>query len=199
VTRPAPERVVVSIGDTTPSEEHLAAALPQDAAARGPWQVSFTVLPGKQKLRVRALSHDGGTVDEWSEEVVVPDLAGDALAIATLRVYRASTAAAWRAVTNGPGEIAPIASRRLRRTDRVLVTIPLSAGAADAELSAELLTKQGKRLVALPVSRATGAGAAARLELPVANLAQAEYVLRVAADRPGGSVGTQALAFIVVP
>jgi VWFA-related protein len=198
-TRPAPERVVVSIGDTTPPEEHPAVATPQDAAARGPWQVSFTVLPGKQKLRVRALSHDGGTVDEWSEDVVVPDLAGDALAMATLRVYRASTAAAWRAVTNGPGEIAPIASRRLRRTDRVLVTIPLSAGAADAELSAELLTKQGKRLVALPVSRASDAGAPARLELPVANLAQAEYVLRVAADRAGGSVGTQALAFIVVP
>jgi hypothetical protein len=192
-----PQRVSVSLGGAAADAEHLAVAASQDAAARGPWQVTFDALPGRQKLRVRALAADGATVDEWNEDVVVPDLAGSEPAIGPLRMYRASTAAAWRAVVSGPGEIAPIASRRLRRTDRVLVTIPLSAGAADADLSAELLTTQGKRLVALPVSRASAG--APRVELPVANLAQAEYVLRVAADRPGKPAGAQALAFSVVP
>jgi VWFA-related protein len=189
----APQRVAVSIGETA-DDAHVAVAAPQDQAARGPWQVLFDAPPGRHKLRVRALASDGALVDEWSEDIVVPDLAGAEPVIGPLRVYRASTAAAWRAVVTGPGEIAPIASRRLRRTDRVLVTIPLSAGATDAELSAELLTTQGKRLVALPVSRASAGPP--RVELPVANLAQAEYVLRVAA---GKSSGTQALAFSVVP
>ena len=196
LTRGAPRRVVVSLGEAK-SEEHVAGGETPDSSARGPWQVSFASPAGKQKLRVRALADDGGTVDEWSEDIVVPDLAGAAPAIGPLRVYRASTAAAWRAVMAGPGEIAPIATRRLRRTDRVLVTVPLSAGAADAPLSAELLTTQGKRLVALPVSRA--AAGAPRIELPLANLAQAQYVLRVAADHPGGTSDTQALAFSVVP
>lgn len=195
-TRGAPQRVVVSVGDAG-SPEHVALAATTDAAGRGPWQVTFAAPAGKQKLRVKALAADGGTVDEWSEDIVVPDLNGVEPAIGPLRVYRASTAAAWRAVVAGPGEIAPIATRKLRRTDRVLVTIPLSAGAADAPLSAELLTTQGKKLVTLPVSR--GSSGEPRIEIPVANLAQAQYVLRVAADRSGAAPETQALAFSVVP
>jgi hypothetical protein len=164
----------------------------------GPWQIVFLTRPGKQALRVRAEDDEGGALDEWTERVVVPDLAAVDPLLGTLRLYRAATPAAWRTLSANLDDAAPIASRRLRRTDRALVAIPLSAGATDADLRAELLSTQGKRLVTLNVSRAA-ADATPRVELPLASLAQAQYVLRVAAERVGHEPVSQALGFVVVP
>ena len=187
---------LVAIDPGTGTEVESVAGAGSGAATRGPWHVTFTMPPGGRTLRIRVAAADGETVDSWNEDVVVPNLSEGELTLGTLRVYRAATPSAWRALVEDPSSLAPVANRRLRRTDRVLVTVPLSADATGAKLRAELQNAQGKTLVTLPVTVRVS-DATPRVELPLANLAQADYLLRVTATRADGTTSSQVLAFAV--
>jgi hypothetical protein len=63
-----------------------------------------------------------------------------------------------------------------------MVRLPLAAEARGASVRAELVNTRGQPLV----------------ELPIANLARAEYVLRLTATLEGGPV-SRLVAFAVVP
>jgi VWFA-related protein len=198
--RSAIARLEIDVTTGGDLETHVVpvAGQPPANGAAGPWQVRFPMTPGRQKLRIRATGPDDDIVDEWTQQVDVPDLASNPPTLGTLRMYRATTPAQWRALVASQDGVAPAASRTFRRTDRVLVTVPLYADSPDASLRAELVNPQGKTLLTLPVDR-SGANGVPHVELPLANLAQAEYVLRVAAERPGRDVASQTMAFAVVP
>ena len=171
------------------------------AAGRGgarPVAGAFHAPPGRAASCACAPSRaDGALVDEWSEDVVVPGSrrrrAGHRHAA---RLPRVDGRRPGARSSTGPGEIAPIASR---------ATAPHRSRAGDDSAVGRRNGRRAERRAAdhagqapgraAGVTRAAGEGLP-RVELPVANLAQAEYVLRVAA---GKSSGTQALAFSVVP
>jgi hypothetical protein len=108
---------------------------------------------------------------------------------------QAPNAAAQRAIAAGE-TVTPTADRRFRRTDRVMVRLPLAAEARGASVRAELVNTRGQTLVDLPVT--LDAAGQPLVELPIANLARAEYVLRLTATLEGGPV-SRLVAFAVVP
>jgi hypothetical protein len=82
--------------------------------------------------------------------------------------------------------------RHFRRGERALVRWPLGA---EVDVRAELLNRQGRLVSTLAVQRHSPG--VAQVELPVAGLAQADYVLRLSCA--GAPDTTAALAFAIVP
>lgn len=156
---------------------------------------SFDVEPGVVTLRFTVKDASNDAIDQWPEKVSVPSLSGD-LALATPRFLRARTAFELRALEADPNPT-PAASRRLRITDRVLVELEsYNAGSDPVELTAELLNRDGKMLVTLPVPPAKDGKT--RVALPLGSLARSTYVLRIQA-KAGNREARQLVPFEIVP
>ena len=65
-------------------------------------------------------------LDRWTQSLVVPDYASALLKIGTPRVFRTRSLAETRAFDVDP-EPTPTASRRFRRTDRLVIDVPYIA------------------------------------------------------------------------
>ncbi|MEQ1898358.1 MAG: VWA domain-containing protein [Vicinamibacterales bacterium] len=146
------------------------------------------------RLTVRAA--DGRVLDQWDQPMAVPDLRAGRVQLATPRVYVARTVLEARAVEGGTA-VAPSASRRFTRTDRVRVDVE---GYAEAGIplvvSADVLGAGGRSLVVLPVN--VGPAGLPRVAVPVSSLAQGIYVLRIRAAA-GVAGAEERVAFEVTP
>jgi hypothetical protein len=98
-------------------------------------------------------------------------------------------------VQNSP-DIAPTATRRVRKSDRLLVELECYSAGPAPELVAELLNQKGELLVTLPVPAATNNKA--RLEIPLQSLAPAVYILKVRAQTADQDA-EQFVPFRIVP
>ena len=143
------------------------------------------------KVRVTAESRDGHALQSWTEEVdpVVPE---SGLAIDTPRLIVAQGVPAAATADT------PVAARRrFRRAERVALIARVHAPSDRAPVvEAELLNRHGTKLVALAPVATTDGGV--RVDLPLANLAQAEYVVRLTA-RDGETTVSNTVSFAVVP
>lgn len=158
------------------------------------WASRFTADPGVLNLRVSIVDAEGGELEGWTHEVRVPDASDPAAALGTPVVISADSPSAFRALSVSD-EAVPTLGREFRRTQRVLVRLPLRRDvAAGHTIVAELVNGQGDILRQLPVTRGTSG---AEVELPVANLAQAEYVLRFTLRR-GSERATKLVPFAIV-
>jgi hypothetical protein len=90
----------------------------------------------------------------------------------------------------------PAVDRRFRRTDRIVVRLPVG-DAAQPAVTAEIVNRLGETLLQLPVQR-SGPGMDPQVELPVASLAQSDYVLRLTATANGAATA-RLVPFVVVP
>ena len=133
-------------------------------------------------------------IDRWPVEVNVPALNG-ALSLATPRFFLARSAFELRAL-QGTADIAPAATRRVRKTDRLLVELEYYSSGPTPELVAELLNQKGDLLVTLQVPAA--ASNKARFELPLQSLAPAVYILKVRAQTADQDA-EQLVPFRIVP
>jgi hypothetical protein len=134
--------------------------------------------PGKSTLRFTSYDSSGEVLDRWPEDVAVPPINGRPLALATPRFLLARSAFELRALQNA-ADVSPAATRRLRKTDRLLVEIEHYSAKGSPEIQAELLNQKGESLVTLPVPAAESNRS--RLEIPLQSLAPAVYLLRVRA------------------
>jgi VWFA-related protein len=175
----------VDIEVTTP--DGAKSATTPERAGEGVWIVRLDLPEGRSMVRATARDASGETLETWQREIEV-----DADASATPVLYRISTPAHARAFRAG-SSLPPSAVRRFRRGERAVVR--WTVGAANAEVRAELLNRQGGLVSALAVGRP--APDVAQVELPVAGLAQSDYVLRL--SRRGPESATAALAFAIVP
>lgn len=175
----------VDIEVTTPDGGKSTAT--PEPAGEGVWIVRLDLPAGRSAVRATARDASGETLETWQREVEV-----DASVSATPVLYRISTPAHARAFRAG-SSLPPSAVRRFRRGERAVVR--WAVGAADAEVRAELLNRHGSLVSALAVGRP--APDVAQVELPVAGLAQSDYVLRL--SRRGPASATATLAFAVVP
>jgi VWFA-related protein len=162
--------------DGTP--EGQVQSIPRRETVSTPAAARFTLAPGKAILRFTSYDTKGEVLDRWPEDITVPAIATDALALATPRFLLARSAFELRALQAAP-EVAPAATRRLRKTDRLLVELEYYSPSGQPEIETELLNQKGDPLVTLPVPAATGNKA--RVEIPLQSLAPAVYVLRVRA------------------
>jgi hypothetical protein len=100
-----------------------------------------------------------------------------------------------RALQNAP-QTAPTATRRLRKSDRLLVEVEAHSVSGEPEIVAELLNQKGTSLVTLPVPALTNNKA--RFEVPLQSLAPAVYVLRIRAKNADKQLEQHA-PFRIVP
>lgn len=163
-----------------------------EASGGGLW-VDRLVLPrGRTLLRATVRDGTGETLDTWSREVVL----NESTPIASTPVlYRITAPAQARALREGAA-VAPSAVRRLRRTERAIVRWTLVDRESTASVEAEITNRQGARVSRLAVSRPSPE--LAQVELPLAGLAQADYVLRLTQAHEASPVSAT-LAFAIVP
>jgi VWFA-related protein len=143
-----------------------------------PVQARFVLSPGKELLRFTSYDARGEVLDRWPADISVPAIGKDPLALATLRFYLARSAFELRGLREAP-DASPSATRRLRKTDRLLVELEYYSAGPTPELVTELLNQKGESLVTLPVP--AGTANKTRFEVPLQSLAPAVYVLRVRA------------------
>jgi VWFA-related protein len=158
-----------------------------EQAGDGLWIARLDLPAGRTSVRTTARDEKGETLETWVREIDVD--ADDPLPTPVL--YRISSPAQARALRMG-SSMPPSAMRRFRRGERAVVRW---AVADDAEVRAEILNRQGNLVSALAVTRSVPG--IAQVELPVAGLAHADYLLRL--SRRGSSSATATLAFAIVP
>jgi hypothetical protein len=128
------------------------------------------------------LDTDGSIADRQETTLDVPDFAGSPLTISSPAVFRASTPLELRAIqaaTDPP----PFAGRQFERTDRVIVRFSvIGAAAADATVTATLLSRKGTALATLPLKNTAGSRAY-EIDLPIGSVARGEYVIAIEASR----------------
>jgi VWFA-related protein len=154
----------------------------------------FSMATGKTLLRMTTYDESGELLDRWTQDITVPVFDND-LGLATPRFLLARSAFELRALQSNPNAT-PSASRRLRKSDRLLVELEAYAASGTPELTVELLNQRGDSLVTLPV--AIPPSGKPRLEIPLQLLAPATYVLKVTAKTADKQVEQHA-PFRVVP
>lgn len=179
-------------GDPDASEMRTIAPV---SARDGETLATFDLEPDtKTTLRFTAEGADGAVIDQWHQGIAVPKLTGAPVALSTPRFLRARSAFEARALERGAIP-APTASRRFRKTDRVVVDVECYAD-GQAVVTAQLLNGRGDRLADLAAS--AGTEGRTRFTLPLSSVAPGTYVLRLQA-RNGDHDAYQRSAFRVVP
>ena len=144
-----------------------------------------------------SVSGAGGPLDSEDRELVVPDMTATDLALGTPRVYVARTAREFQAI-NKDVDATPTASRDFRRTERLVIrTDAYAPGNAVVTMTSRLLNKQGQRMANLTVAVPPAPGQAYSVDLPLASLAQGEYLLELSATTEGQKPATELIAFRV--
>lgn len=157
----------------------------------GTGAVTLDVAPGDVLVRFSVEAAGGEVVDRWELPLTVPDFAGATLAVGSPMFLRARATAAFQALRRGEAGT-PTPDREFRQTDLIVVRAPVTGG--EAEVAAEVLTREGKALATLP---ATAVAGQYQVDLPVRSLALGEYVLRFTATRAGTTaVATAGFALV---
>ena len=151
--------------------------------------------PGRTTLRFTSFDSAGEVLDRWVQDIAVPDFAAATLALATPRFLLARSAFELKALRSAP-DAAPAASRRLRKSDRLLVELEAYSTGGSPEITVELLNQKGESLVTLPVP--ADPSGRPRLEVPLQSLAPATYLLKVSARTADKHVEQHA-PFRIVP
>ncbi len=165
-----------------------------DAPATGPGgTTSFEVPPGPLQLRISVEGERGQVLDSASRELTVPDFTSVQVSFGTPRFHRARTIRELQTI-KANRDAAPTAGRDFSRTERLLVRADAYApGGTQPTVTARLLNRAGSAMNDVPVQMD---GATATIELTLANLAAAEYILELTAKTEAGSV-QELLAFKV--
>ncbi len=174
---PAPARVDVERLNGDGSSHGPAQQIPKGDTTTGRGMAKFSMEPGVTILRFTSLDASNEVLDRWTQDVNVPELEEAELALATPRFLLARSPFEFRALQSP--KTPPSASRRLRKSDRLLVEIEAYSRAETPELSVDLLNQKGESLVTLPVPATTSGKA--RIEVPLQSLAPATYVLKITA------------------
>lgn len=197
ICRPDPDGEPVSLGSVTidviGEDDRVLGSHQATRAGEDVWLARFDAGPNARRVRIAVADPEGEGLDAWVRPL---DLSGDGAAVGTPLVFRPRTVAAWRRVVAG-GEMLPAVDRRFRRTERVVVRLPVAEDAPASDVKAELINRHGETLLRLPVAWPNG-GRDPQVELPVASLAQADYVLRLTATA-NGSETSRLVPFAVVP
>jgi VWFA-related protein len=191
----AAARVDVEHLNTNGSVNGTAQTIPRRTTAAARLTARLSLPPGRTILRFSSYDERGELLDRWTDDIAVPDLETPSVALATPRFLLARSAFDLRALM-AESDPAPAATRRVRKSDRLIVEIAAYSKTAIPELSVELLNQKGESLVSLPVPPSSTERP--RLEIPLQSLAPATYVLKVTAKTADEQVEQHA-PFRIVP
>jgi VWFA-related protein len=150
-------------------------------------RAAFDAPPGVLHLREQVMAAEGTVSDRQEFTLDVPDFQARPLSISTPAIFRARTPLELRAL-RANADPDPFAGHQFDRTDRVLVRFGVfGSAAADATVSAHLLSSHGAALTALPLK---AAAAGYEMELPVGSIARGEYVMAIEASHGAAQAKT---------
>ena len=165
------------------------------SGTRGPSQIEFEAPPGRLQLRYSVEGESSGVLDTDVREYTLPDLTAPQVQLSTPRVLRARTVREFREMNTSARAI-PTAGREFRRTDRLLIRFDAYAPAGSPKVAARLLNRTGQPMLDLPVASRSD-GFDYQVDLPLAGMAAAEYVVEITASGEAGEA-KQLVAFRVV-
>jgi hypothetical protein len=163
--------------------------------ARGPAQVEFEAPPGRIQLRYSVEGESSGVLDTDVREYTLPDLSAPQVQLSTPHVLRARTVREFRDMNSANG-VVPTATREFRRTDRLLIRFDAYAPVGAPAVAARLLNRTGQPMHDLTIA-ARPEGFDYQIDLPLAGMAAAEYVVEITASGEAGAA-KQLVAFRVV-
>ena len=164
-----------------------AASAPPDAAGavRPGSRVSFDAKPGQMELRVSVEGSGAQVLDAATRTITVPDLTSAQTVFGTPEVFRARTVREFQQL-KADADAVPIAGREFSRTDRLLIRLPAYGPANTVPtLTARLLNRAGQPMADVPILAPAGK-VDSQIDLPLAALAPAAYVLEIKASGDGG-------------
>jgi VWFA-related protein len=187
-----PSRVVLKArgADGTPLFEGSVlptGPLRPDPADEAQARAVFDAPPGTLKLSMSIEDDTGQAIDSDVRDIMVRDLSAPVV-IGTPEILRARTARDFRALANDP-DAAPVASREFSRAERLMIRVPVYAPTgAVLTVSARLMNRSGQTMRVLAIQQGAAASAANEIDLPLAALANGQYLIEVAAKSPAGEV-----------
>lgn len=163
---------------------------------RLPSQVVFEADPGRIQLRYQVEDARSGVIDTDVREFTVPDLTVPQVQLSTPHVLRARTVREFREM-NTSESAAATATREFRRTDRLIIRFDAYGPGTEAPaVTARLLNRTGQPMLDIPVGT-TSQGFTHQLDVPLAGIAAAEYVIEIMARGESGEA-KQLVGFRVV-
>ena len=169
-----------------------AASAPTPAAAKGPSEIVFEVPPGTMQLRMQVENQQATVIDTNTHEYKVPDLTAPQVQLSTPEVLRARTLKEYKDLDANPDAI-PTPNRDFRRTDRLIIRVDAYAPGGGHLRSRPVCSIGPARHNDIAVGPGKSAGTH-QIDLPLASLAAAEYVIEIAAKGESGTA-KQMIAF----
>ena len=170
-------------GAVAPAEVATATTQP---ALRAGSKVTFAATPGRMQVRVTVHNAKGQVLDTFQQEIAIPDFSGTDMKLSTPEVLRARTPREYQAITRDADPV-PTSLREFRRTDRLLIRFfAHSPGGTPPEITVRLLNRVGQKMVDLPSQAPTDPAQPYQIDLPLAGLSPAEYVIEIHAKGVSG-------------
>jgi VWFA-related protein len=161
---------------------------------KGMWTARFLAPPGRIRTRTTVKNAAGDEIDSWTRDTTVP-VASESSQLGTPLVYRPASVLQYRALMTGTS-VPPSAIRRFHRTDRAVVRLALGP-LLDAPVDVQLVNRQGVPIKTLAAAASPMPGEV-QIELPLGNLAFADYVLRFTVTLSTGKA-TRLVPFTLAP
>ena len=180
IRRPMPEAIVLTA--STPRGEVLfhgrIAPVGRSLAPGVRDSAVFDAPAGRLLVDMNLLDAAGTVIDIDARDVVVPDLQKPGVLMLPASVLRARSAREFRDVSADP-DAPPAATREFRRTDRLLLRVPVYDGGSDAAISATLLNGWRHPMRTLTAMREPSRPGVTQFDVPLAPLPPGEYVIRI--------------------
>jgi VWFA-related protein len=181
-------RPAARLGVDVPATVTLTATAPDgqsyySATEPAAHQVTFEAPPGDLVLKTSVRTAAGEEIDAEARRIAVPDFPAGTVTLGSPVVLLARSAQDVRSLLAGDDAPAWV-GRHFARTDRLFIRF--STYAAEAELTAQLLNRQAKPLLALPVARING-GEVAQIDLPLSSIARGDYLVAIEARQGDAS------------
>jgi VWFA-related protein len=170
--------------DTGPVTGRTPTAPPASTAQR----LVFDSPPGKIELRLTVeAAGSGGTLDQETRDISVPDFTAPQGALSTPRVFRARTAREFTTMV-GDAAVVPTANREFSRTERLLIRFDAyGPGTEKVEPTAVVLNRGGSKMSDVPIAPGV-AGATHQIDMQLGSFPPGEYLVEITLKTAGGEV-----------
>lgn len=158
-----------------------------------PQRLTFDAPPGKLEMKLTIEAATGGTIDDETRTIDVPDMTAAQAKLSTPKVFRSRNAREFQAVVADASAV-PVAAREFSRTERLLIRFDVYApGSEKLAPTAIVMTRAGQKVADLTVAAASS-GATHQIDLPLNAMAAGEYVVEITVKDASGADARELIA-----